>query len=246
MLLRIGQLRLKFDPREPFTPSQLRGAVAASWPEQSLLHQHLNGDQDKPMRRMGGENVVYMYPRIRYWVENGSIAVIGGIEEGVPVIEELAMRLKQVKLRLGRLEMKIVENDLIMVESNIGFPIGISKQNQLNLSYSFYSSWLALNEENYDRYQRAAAGERRDMLRRILIGNILSMSKGLGYVVTEEIKVSKLDVYPVKQPVLLKGVRMVGFKGTFAVNFELPDYIGLGKSVSRGFGTIRRVQELRS
>ena len=42
----------------------------------------------------------------------------------------------------------------------------------------------------------------------------------------------------------LKGVRMVGFKGTFAVNFELPDYIGLGKSVSRGFGTIKRVGEL--
>jgi hypothetical protein len=34
---------------------------------------------------------------------------------------------------------------------------------------------------------------------------------------------------------------MKGFKGTFAVNFELPDYIGLGKSVSRGFGTIKRV-----
>jgi len=34
---------------------------------------------------------------------------------------------------------------------------------------------------------------------------------------------------------------MVGFKETFAVNFELPNYIGLGKSVSRGFGTIKRI-----
>ena len=110
--------------------------------------------------------------------------------------------------------------------------------------YSFLTPWLALNEANYDRYQGAGLGERRDMLRRILIGNILSMSKGLGYVVTEEIKVSKLDVYPVKEPVWLKGVRMVGFKGAFAVNFELPDYMGLGKSVSRGFGMIKRVQEL--
>lgn len=33
---------------------------------------------------------------------------------------------------------------------------------------------------------------------------------------------------------------MMGFKGTFAVNFELPDYIGLGKSVSREFGTVVR------
>jgi hypothetical protein len=44
-----------------------------------------------------------------------------------------------------------------------------------------------------------------------------------------------------KPPVRLKGVGMTGYKGMFAVNFELPDYIGLGKSVSRGFGTIKRM-----
>lgn len=53
---------------------------------------------------------------------------------------------------------------------------------------------------------------------------------------------SKLDVYPVRAPVRLKGVGMMGFKGAFAVNFELPDYIDLGKSVSRGFGTIQKVR----
>jgi hypothetical protein len=107
-----------------------------------------------------------------------------------------------------------------------------------NIFYSFLTPWLALNEENYERYKMAGPKEQIDLLRRILIGNILSMSKGLGYVVTEEIKVSKLDVYPVKTPVRLKGVGMTGFKGTFSVNFELPDHIGLGKSVSRGFGTV--------
>ncbi len=43
--------------------------------------------------------------------------------------------------------------------------------------------------------------------------------------VTEEIKVSKLRVYPVRRPGLLKRARMIGFKGAFAVNFELPDYL---------------------
>jgi len=32
------------------------------------------------------------------------------------------------------------------------------------------------------------------------------------------------------------------FFGTFSVNFEIPDYWGIGKSVSRGFGTIQRVK----
>ena len=35
-------------------------------------------------------------------------------------------------------------------------------------------------------------------------------------------------------------VPMLGFIGTFSVNFEIPDYWGVGKSVSRGFGTVKR------
>ena len=33
------------------------------------------------------------------------------------------------------------------------------------------------------------------------------------------------------------------FIGAFSVNFEIPDYWGIGKSVSRGFGTVKRVAE---
>ena len=36
---------------------------------------------------------------------------------------------------------------------------------------------------------------------------------------------------------------MLGFFGTFSVNFEIPDYWGIGKSVSRGLGTMKRVAE---
>ena len=36
---------------------------------------------------------------------------------------------------------------------------------------------------------------------------------------------------------------MVGFVGTFRVNFHIPEHAGIGKSVSRGFGTVERVVE---
>jgi hypothetical protein len=35
---------------------------------------------------------------------------------------------------------------------------------------------------------------------------------------------------------------MLGFLGTFSVNFEIPDYWGIGKSVSRGVVTIRKLE----
>jgi len=39
----------------------------------------------------------------------------------------------------------------------------------------------------------------------------------------------------------LKGKSMTAFTGIFKTNFYLPDYLGIGKSVSRRFGVVRRV-----
>jgi hypothetical protein len=47
---------------------------------------------------------------------------------------------------------------------------------------------------------------------------------------------------------------MLGFLGTFSVNFKIPDYWDIGKHVvseanllvSRGLGTVIRVEELKS
>ncbi|MFQ6084425.1 MAG: CRISPR-associated endonuclease Cas6, partial [Candidatus Aminicenantia bacterium] len=65
-----------------------------------------------------------------------------------------------------------------------------------------------------------------------------SMSKSLGYTVPEPIKANITNLREVK--IYLKGIPMIGFLGTFSVNFNIPDYWGLGKSVSRGFGTIKK------
>ena len=34
---------------------------------------------------------------------------------------------------------------------------------------------------------------------------------------------------------------MIAFSGRFTANVLLPDFIGLGKSVSRGFGAIQKI-----
>ena len=70
------------------------------------------------------------------------------------------------------------------------------------------------------------------------------ISKSLGYTVPEQIKANIGNLKEVQTT--LKGTPMLGILGTFSVNFEIPDYWGIGKSVSRGFGTIKRVREFRS
>lgn len=39
---------------------------------------------------------------------------------------------------------------------------------------------------------------------------------------------------------------MLGFLGTFSVNFEIPDYWGIGKSVSSRFGTAIRTDNQKT
>jgi hypothetical protein len=66
----------------------------------------------------------------------------------------------------------------------------------------------------------------------------MAMAKTFHYFVSSKITVNtQLKEITIK----FKGKEIIGFLGNFQVNFYLPDYIGLGKSVSRGFGTIKRI-----
>jgi len=78
--------------------------------------------------------------------------------------------------------------------------------------------------------------EKKNFLNNIMIGNILSMCKGLDFVVDKkQYAHSYLDDETVKY----KGVDIIGFRGEFRVNFKIPDFFGLGKGVSQGFGAVK-------
>ena len=73
------------------------------------------------------------------------------------------------------------------------------------------------------------------ILKRVMTGNILSMAKYLDYWLSKDQKI-KIDIKLKKKAVNLKGKSMTAFNGIFKTNFCLPDYLGIGKSVSRGLG----------
>lgn len=156
-------------------------------------------------------------------------------EDGAKLISNFEMVGE--KILLSNEEYRIIKKDASIQELYYGITKTIT-------SYSFLTPWLALNEKNYEKYQKYGTwAKKKELLEKILVGNIISMSKSLGYTVPEPIKANIGNLKEVKTS--LKGTPMLGFRGTFSVNFEIPDYWGIGKSVSRGFGTIKRVKELR-
>jgi hypothetical protein len=106
--------------------------------------------------------------------------------------------------------------------------------------YEFLSPWMALNQKNYSTFIKLNTfEEKKALLKRILIGNILSMAKYLGCHLEPDQRIQS-DLNFRQLRTTLKGKSMLGFEGTFKTNFHLPDYSALGKSVSRGYGCIKK------
>lgn len=101
-------------------------------------------------------------------------------------------------------------------------------------------NWLALNSENYQKYKELdEITARISFLENILIGNLLSFAKGMKIEIKNQI-VCKLLSMDEPRLTTVKGVRMMTFDVEFKSNLSLPDYMGLGKHVSIGYGTVVR------
>lgn len=202
------------------TADKLRGFFADKFGEYTLIHQHLTDNK-----------LLYKAPLIQYKIFNGKPFVLG-INEGADILQKIYDDIDYLKI--GRSEYQIKEKAIVLRTDYFG-------TTDTNNSYSFLTPWLALNEKNYEQYQKFGTwAKKKELLEKILIGNIISMSKSLGYTVPEPIRANIGNLKEVHSK--LKGTPMLGFLGSFSVNFEIPDSWGIGKSVSRGFGTVMKVR----
>ncbi len=214
-------VKLIFDrPLSPSVmPKDLRGAIADLRKDNALFHQHTNN-----------KSLIYNYPLIQYKILKGNGCIIGLWKGAVDIVNTILLKKR---LNLGSEQYTIEQQEMRFRASNIGIC-------DWKEQYIFLSPWLALNANNYRQFQKLGTLlKRRELLEKILIGNIISMSKGLGYTVAAPIEAHIIKIREVQTS--LKGNPMLGFLGTFSVNFEIPDFWGIGKSVSRGFGTVKKI-----
>ncbi len=186
-----------------------------------LFHDHL------------GEGFRYRYPLIQYKVINGRAAVVC-LEDGAEVMRQFLKENRSRQVRIGqRMELLQVVGGY---EDVLTMDICESGEEQ---TYTI-RRYLPLNQENYEQYKRMdSLDEQYALIRKCLVGNILSMAKGLGVFFEQEVKVTLLRVE--KEHIYrYKKVNMTGFDLKFRTNVKLPEYAGLGKGVSLGFGVISR------
>lgn len=208
----------------PINTKQLegfRGAIIQQVGGDSFYHNH------------GEMGYAYRYPLVQYKRIGGHAALLI-INDAVDTASKLIGGGKST-LRLGNEEIPF---DVVRVRP------GNALVQVWNECFSYHlHRWLPLNKNNYEEYRQITAlADRIALLERILVGNILSMSKGLGLSITSQIKCSITHLSN-QHKLHYKGVNLVEFNAEFDCNVSIPDYFGIGKGVSLGHGVCVRKRQ---
>ena len=168
----------------------------------------------------------YKSPNIQYRVIDGDLSILG-INEGGDILLKSIEEIKLDEIILDGIDNKIKEKEI-----KITFPELEIKDERYD--YKFESFWIALNEENYKKYQKGEFS-----LDNQLRNNILEFFKLSGVQATKRIiAVGEFE----EHKIIEKDTVILGFTGTFKTNVNLPDLIALGKRKSVGFGIIKRIK----
>ncbi len=202
----------------PHYGHKLRGYFGNLFKEKSpLLHNHYETGKLR-----------YSYPLVQYKIID-SVPLLLGINEGAELLIELFLKIRELKLE---------EKTFPIYSKNISNKITEIGASDNLIEYKFKTMWMGLNQNNFNKYINLLPGkEKQEFLNKVLIGNILSFYKGLNFRIEEKIY-TKVKVE--EKISAFKNRKMTVFAGSFLTNATLPDCIGLGKAVSRGFGTIKK------
>lgn len=198
---------------------KLRGYFANLFGKESdLFHNH-----------DGAGRSLYRYSRIQYKVVD-RMPVLVGIDDGGRLLAERFLNIKELDIDGKTIPLR--HKNIISEEVAVGLGENL-------VAYEFATPWFPLNQANYRAYEKLDAVRQKKQLKSILIGNILSVLSVGNYFAEEKIMVH-LNLQPPRFS-KFKNQKILVFQGSFVTNAILPDYIGLGKSVARGYGTIRKV-----
>lgn len=196
---------------------KLRGYFGDYFREHSpLLHNHYQDGSS-----------IYKYPLVQYKVID-HVPILVGINEGSELLTQLFLKISELNIN-GKVYPVHSKN----IEQKKS-PVGIAGE---LVSYQFVNYWMALNSSNYKEYSTLSPDQKKIKLNQLLTNNILSFCKGIGIWLEDRVMV-KGEFNERKSK--LKDNTMIVFEGGFIGNIWLPGLVGLGKSVSRGFGTIRK------
>jgi len=208
-------LRLSTDKPVRKTPYQVKGV---------FIKKHAN----EPITPMldGTYRKKFSYPRVQVKILNEQIYIIG-IKEGVEPVLSIPEKIKE--LDFGNITFVINDFEEETLKQQFISSGSIVK-------YSFLTSWAALNHVTGNKYRSTPYKKKVSYLNKLLGNNLIFLAKEMGVPMEKGIY-TKVEI-PNLHPKSIDDNKWKSFKGDFKTNIVLPNYIGLGNGITRGYGTI--------
>lgn len=197
------------------TPYQVKGVLMRQFPDLEIAPMLDGRYRDR-----------FLYPRVQVKILNEQIYIVG-LGEGVEPIREIINKFDA--LDFGNITFQL--HDIDVEEDNERF-----KPVDRLVRYRFITPWVALNQTTGNRYRFLNNADKLSFLNRLMGQNIVFLAREMGIDLDEKIytKVSVESLFP--KPV--DENNWGAFMGEFRTNFILPNYLGIGNGITRGYGTI--------
>jgi len=206
--------RLSTDKPVRKTPYQVKGVIIHDFPDETIVPLIDGTYREK-----------FLYPRVQVKILNEQIYLVG-IKEGVGPIQSIVKTIKVMNFGNITFEVEGFE-----VEEENRFMPSIRM-----IRYKFLTPWVALNETNLMKYKYMYGDERLKLLTRLLSQNIVFLAKEMGLELQTKIY-SKLKLESL-HPRLVDDGQMGSFQGEFRSNFVLPNFLGIGNGITKGYGVL--------
>ncbi|NLI16519.1 MAG: CRISPR-associated endonuclease Cas6 [candidate division Zixibacteria bacterium] len=184
----------------------------------SSSYQKKFGQSERPLS--GGS-----YPLLQYKVIRGAPLIVA-INEGCELLWEIYDNLDEIN-KNG--PYKILERRIIDRVAFLG-PC------ESRLKFRFLTPWLAISEAELNKLKPDPRSLNR-VLAGILENNLTMLARNFQCQLDKPVEVS---INIKDENIVQKDTGIAGLFGTFYTNFEIPQFLSLGKGVGRGFGTIKQ------
>ncbi len=164
------------------------------------------------------------YPLLQYKVIRGSPLIVA-INEGRDFLWKIYKNLDSIDCggSFTILEKRIIEKKALLGPT------------EKRLKYRFLTPWLTTTEA--ELVKSGGADRIEEALVPVIESNLRGLSRNFGIPIEGPISAG---FHLRNEHIVQKESGILGFLGTFYVNYEIPQFLGLGRGVSRGFGTVKQ------
>jgi hypothetical protein len=188
-------------------------------------------DEYTQLHKESTDRYIYRYPVVQCKQIKNILMVIG-IGQAAGLLQEISRGGSRILI--GEITCRITGQDTEIKKEIFGI-------SDTTHTYEFLTPWRALNQQNARKfYDLKGKAERDAFMQKILTSNLKTLAKSIDYNLSEPLTCESRVRF---RHEWIHHENIMVFVGTFRTNLLIPDYLGIGQSVSSGFGTIRRITD---